>query len=67
MATGAKGETVTVNAKAVVITTGGFGANNDMIASVRPDLDGFITTNSPGIQGQGIQMAQAVGAETVDL
>ncbi|MBR4474683.1 MAG: flavocytochrome c [Oscillospiraceae bacterium] len=63
----ADGATVTVHAKAVVITTGGFGANNDMIASLRPELDGFITTNSPGIQGQGIQMAQAVGAETVDL
>jgi fumarate reductase flavoprotein subunit len=61
------GATVTVNAKAVVITTGGFGANNDMIASIRPELDGFITTNAPGIQGQGIQMAQAIGADTVDL
>ena len=67
IATGPDGETVTVNAKAVVITTGGFGANNDMIASVRPELDGFITTNAPGIQGQGIQMAQAIGADTVDL
>ncbi len=67
VASGPSGETVTVNAKAVVITTGGFGANNDMIASVRPELDGFITTNAPGIQGQGIQMAQAIGADTVDL
>lgn len=66
-AIGASGETVTVNAKAVVIASGGFGANNDMIASIRPELDGFITTNAPGIQGQGIAMAQAVGADTVDL
>ena len=57
----------TINAKAVVIASGGFGANNDMIKAVRPDLDGFITTNAPGIQGQGIQMAQAVGADTVDM
>ena len=55
------------NAKAVVIASGGFGANNDMIKAVRPELDGFITTNAPGIQGQGIQMAQAVGADTVDM
>ena len=60
-------KTYTINAKAVVITTGGFGANNDMIKAVRPELDGFITTNAPGIQGQGIQMAQAVGADTVDM
>ena len=56
-----------INAKAVVIASGGFGANNDMIAAIRPELDGFITTNAPGIQGQGIQMAQAIGADTVDL
>ena len=61
------GSQVTVNAGAVVITTGGFGANNSMIAQLRPELDGFITTNAPGIQGQGIQMAQAIGADTVDL
>ena len=61
------GATVTVNASAVVIATGGFGANNDMIAELRPELDGFITTNAPGIQGQGIKMAQAIGADTVDL
>ena len=66
-AVGASGETVTVYADAVVIASGGFGANNDMIASIRPELDGFITTNAPGIQGQGIVMAQAVGADTVDL
>ena len=35
--------TVIVNAKAVVIASGGFGANNDMIKAVRPELDGFIT------------------------
>ena len=63
----ADGAKITVNAKSVVIASGGFGANNDMIASIRPELDGFITTNAPGIQGQGIQMAQAVGADTVDL
>ena len=67
LAESANGATITVHAKSVVITTGGFGANNDMIASIRPELDGFITTNAPGIQGQGIQMAQAIGADTVDL
>ena len=67
LAEGPTGNLVTVNAKAVVIASGGFGANNDMIASIRPELDGFITTNAPGIQGQGIQMAQRVGADTVDM
>ena len=66
-ATGAFGETVTVNAKAVVLATGGFGANLDMVVKYKPELKGFMTTNAPGIQGQGIEMAQAIGAATVDM
>ena len=66
-ATGSTGETVTVNAKAVVLTTGGFGANLDMVVKYKPELKGFMTTNAAGIQGQGIEMAQAIGAATVDM
>lgn len=66
-ATGASGETVTVNAKAVVLATGGFGANLDMVVKYKPELKGFMTTNAPGIRGQGIEMAQAIGAATVDM
>ena len=66
-ATGASGETVTVNAKAVVLASGGFGANLDMVVKYKPELKGFMTTNAPGIQGQGIEMAQAIGAATVDM
>ena len=66
-ATGSTGETVTVNAKAVVLTTGGFGANLDMVVKYKPELKGFMTTNAPGIQGQGIEMAEAIGAATVDM
>ena len=66
-ATGASGETVTVNAKAVVITSGGFGENLDMVVKYKPELKGFMTTNASGIQGQGIEMATAIGADTVDM
>ena len=66
-ATGASGETVTVNAKAVVLASGGFGANLDMVVKYKPELKGFMTTNAPGIQGQGIEMAQAIGAAIVDM
>ena len=66
-ATGASGETITINAKAVVLTTGGFGANLDMVVEYKPELKGFMTTNAPGILGQGIKMAQAIGADTVDM
>ena len=66
-ATGATGETVTVNAKAVILASGGFGANLDMVVEYKPELKGFMTTNAPGILGQGIAMAQAIGADTVDM
>ncbi len=35
----------TIKAKAVIIATGGFGANPQMIEKYRPDLKGFATTN----------------------
>ena len=58
---------LTVNAKSVVLATGGFGANLKMVAELKPSLDGFVTTNAPGCTGDGIKMAQAVGAATVDM
>ena len=61
------GDTVTVNAKAVILATGGFGANLDMVVEYKPDLAGFMTTNAAGAQGQGIDMAVAIGAGTVDM
>lgn len=70
--TGVKGVTadggnVIVSAKAVVLATGGFGANLEMVAQLKPELEGFMTTNAAGIQGQGIAMATAIGAATVDM
>lgn len=56
-----------IHAKAVILASGGFGANNDMVAKYQPDFDGYITTNAPGITGDGIVMAEAVGAATVDM
>ena len=66
-AVGSTGNTVTINAKAVVLAAGGFGANHELVESYRPDLKGFMSTNAVGIQGQGIDMAVAVGADTVDM
>lgn len=66
-ATDKNGAAVTVNAKAVVLATGGFGANLDMVVEYKPELAGFMTTNAPGAQGQGIDMAVAIGAGTVDM
>lgn len=59
--------TVIYKAKAVVVATGGFGGNLDMVAKIRPELKGFVTTNAPGITGDGINMVEAVGGAVVDM
>jgi fumarate reductase flavoprotein subunit len=56
-----------VKAKAVVIATGGYGANPDMVVKYRPDLKGFATTNHPGATGDGIDMAIRIGAATCQI
>ena len=66
-AVGKSGNQVVVHAKAVILATGGFGANLPMVASYQPSLDGFMTTNAAGAQGQGITMAVKAGADTVDM
>lgn len=66
-AEGSDGNTVTIHAEAVIDTAGGFGANMDMVTQYRPELAGFCTTNAAGSQGQGIILAQEIGADTVDM
>lgn len=56
-----------VNAKAVIIATGGFGGNLEMVTDNNPDLEGFVTTNHEGATGDGLVMAQEVGAQLVDM
>ncbi len=57
----------TIAAEAVVVATGGFGANMDMISEVRPDLEGYVTTNQTGSTGDGIKMIEKLGGTTVDM
>jgi len=61
------GNAFTVNAKAVIVATGGFGANATMVEGYRPDLVGFSTTNHSGAQGDGIVMAEEVEAGLTDI
>ncbi len=59
-----KEKEITFNAnEGVVLTTGGFGANLEMRQEYNQEYDDrYQTTNSPGAEGQGIVMAQKVGA-----
>ena len=60
-------DTRILNAKSVIVATGGFSANREMVVKYRPELDGFVTTNHKGATGSGIAMLQNIGADTVDL
>ena len=61
------GSKLIINSNATILATGGFGANLPMVSKYKPELDGFMTTNAPGILGQGIDMAVAIGANVVDM
>lgn len=56
-----------LNARSVIVATGGFSANREMVVKYRPELDGFVTTNHKGATGSGIAMLQKIGAGTVDM
>lgn len=60
-------ETLTVMTHSVIVATGGFSANSDMVVKYRPDLAGFVTTNHKGATGGGIKLLQDIGAGTVDM
>lgn len=55
-----------IKAKSVIIATGGFPGNIEMLKKYCPDYyDGMYTGNSPFHTGDGITMAQEAGAEIV--
>ena len=58
---------VTITAGAVLLATGGFGANKTLLGQYRDDLKNYQTTNQPGATGDGILLAQAIGAKFVDM
>ncbi len=62
----ADGEVI-IDCKSVVLATGGFGANTDMVVEYKSDLKGFGTTNHAGATGDGIAMAKELGVELVDM
>lgn len=61
------GQSLRAYANSVIIATGGYGANIDMVVKYVPTLAGFGTTNHNGATGDGITMAVALGAATVDM
>lgn len=56
---------VQVNAKAVVIATGGFGGNLELVAKAGWRTDHLKYIGTPGHDGDGVIMAAAVGAKSM--
>ena len=63
----ANGSAYTLSAKAVIIATGGFGANLDMVTSLQPSLKGFATLNHPGATGDAFGWVTAIGGATIQM
>ncbi|WP_251545587.1 flavocytochrome c [Limosilactobacillus caecicola] len=53
--------------RAVILASGGFGASKELIRRYRPDLADYRTTNQPGATGDGLRLAQQVGAQLMQL
>lgn len=71
VATGETGNKITVNAKNVIIATGGFSNNMKMrqeYNTIWKDLgENIKSTNHPGATGDGIELAKAVNADLVGM
>ncbi|MDO4547469.1 MAG: FAD-binding protein [Clostridia bacterium] len=57
----------TIYASAVLLTTGGFASNPEMVAQYTPQWEGYPSTASVGATGDGIRMAMELGAAISDM
>lgn len=56
-----------INAKAVIIASGGFSANMVMVESYRPEYKGMTTSNQPGATGDGMRFGEAAGGKLIGM
>lgn len=61
------GQRYTIVAKAVIIATGGFGANPDMVVKYKPELEGFGTTNHKGATGDAFAWIEKFGGALTQM
>lgn len=61
------GQRYTIAAKAVIIATGGFGANPDMVVKYKPELEGFGTTNHKGATGDAFAWIEKFGGALTQM
>eukprot|EP01080_Neovahlkampfia_damariscottae_P001539 gene1539-12665_t len=56
-----------LKADAVILTTGGFGANSEILGKFSPKYKNFPTTNGVFAQGDGISLGEQVSAQLIDM
>lgn len=57
----------TILAKAVVVTAGGFSANEQMVGQYQPQFVGMTTSNQPGATGDGMILGENAGGQLIDM
>lgn len=62
-----EGRVYSIKAKAVVLASGGFGANSEMFAKLNPALEGFGSTNHPGATGDAFELITQFDPAMVDM
>ncbi len=56
-----------IAAQAVIIATGGFGANQEKVVEFKPELAEFGTTNHPGATGDALDLVAGLNVALVDM
>ena len=52
---------------AVILTTGGFGRNKELLSKYTPAIKELPSTNGPWAQGEGVLIAEEIGASLVHM
>lgn len=63
----ANGTEMNIQCRAVILATGGFGADPELVVEYNDKLAGFGTTNHGGASGDGIRMAKELSAGLRDM
>lgn len=62
-----EGNGYSITSKAVIVTTGGFGANQERVVEYKPELKGFGTTNAKGATGDAIELVKPLNVALIDM
>ncbi|WP_137596648.1 flavocytochrome c [Paucilactobacillus kaifaensis] len=62
-----EGHEIKITSGAVILATGGFGANAQLISEYQPELKKYPTTNQAGATGDGIKLGISAGAQAIAM